>query len=195
MDITDLESITDIEQTISKLEIPGIDNKTSNIMCFNDSDGKEKCLITSGKNEIRCNDSSCFVYYKTLNQHILGHGNRLKKLGLDALLVPKGLSTEVTVLGNFPLKKLRTVKKIVGETPVTHSEILPIIHEGLPDPPKKCHLNPFTSDCLPYLQSDDWVLIPAIGLKKRIDLAKNPKNAFKSEIAFDKNSWKKLFKK
>jgi len=185
---------------MEKIDVPGLTGQNKSMTCFTTGKGSSKCFEFSGNNSVKCKDDSCFVAFQTLNQRIIGSASGIKRLGLDALMVPNGISTRVVLVGNIGKKKLGSLKRIIGDFKVEDVEgDLPRIHDGFPRPPGKCHVNPFSGDCSMYLSSDDWTWIPGIGLKKSIEIATNPKTLLKSEVVPELKkfveSTKQLFKK
>ena len=190
-------TVTGMMQTIN---IPGITGQNKSLMCYTTGKGTSRCFEFSGTNAVKCKDDSCFVAYETLNQHIMSASNGIKRLGLDALIMPNGISTRVLLVGEIKRKSLKTLKRVIGPFKVEDvSTELPRLHDGFPQPPGKCHLNPLSSDCSIYLSSDDWSWIPGIGFKKSIEIATNPKTLLKSEAVPELKkiieSAKQLFKK
>jgi hypothetical protein len=185
-----------IMSMVGKMDVPVVSGDDGSIICFTNNDASKKCFVRGKKNEVKCNDNECFVSYKTMNQRVVGHGSRIRKLGLDVLLMPDGISTPVMIIGKFPKNNLSTLKKILGKNlNVVESPLLPDITTGIPEPPQNCHLFPFTSNCTPYIKEDDMTWIPGIGLKRNIDIFNDPREIFKSEIQPSINLTGKLFKK
>jgi hypothetical protein len=203
LDITNPTSATSmftITGMMEKIDVPGVTGQNKSMTCFTTGKGSSKCFEFSGKNSVKCKDAACFVAFQTLNQRIIGSATGIKRLGLDALMVPNGISTRVVLVGEIDKKKLGSLKRIIGDFKVEDVDgDLPRIHEGFPQPPGKCHLNPFSGDCSMYLSSDDWAWIPGIGLKRSIEIATNPKTLLKSEVVPELKkfveSTKQLFKK
>lgn len=177
----DFENYFDITSFVQKLNIPGFGNEPR-LTCYTDDDGTSKCFTHQEGNSISCNGDSCFVNYKTLNQRLLGNGKKIKDLDLDVLIQPGGLSTVIQLVGVVPRKKLRTLRKIIGNVTVEETGMLPSIVTGMPNPPPECHVNPFKGDCTKYLASDDYTYIPMIGFKKKTELMTNPGSILKSEV-------------
>jgi len=168
---------------MQKIDLPGITGQNKSLTCYTTGKGSSKCFELSTSNAVKCKGNSCFVAYQTFNQRIIGAASGIKRLGLDALMIPNGLSTRVILAGEIDRKKLGSLKKVIGRFDVEEIKTdLPKIYDGLPIPPGKCHLNPFSSDCSIYLSSSEWSWIPGIGLKNSIEIATNPKTLLKSEV-------------
>lgn len=203
LDLTNPTSATSmftVTGMMQKIDIPGITGQNSSMTCFTTGRGSSKCFEFSGKNSVKCKEDSCFVAFQTLNQRITGSASGIKRLGLDALIVPNGITTKVVLVGEIKKKGLGSLKRIIGDFKVEDIEgELPRIHDGFPNPPGKCHVNPFSGDCSMYLSSDDWTWIPGIGLKKSIEIATNPRTLLKSEVMPElkkfADSARQLFKK
>lgn len=182
LDSVDAEDLVDLSYLAQKISLPGMGQGDQRLTCFTDDDGTSKCFTQEDGNKLSCNETSCFVNYKTLSQRLLGNGKKIKDLNLDVLIRPSGISTTIQLVGTIPKKKLRTLEKIIGKVDVEEVSTLPSISIGIPRPPANCHLNPLNPECSKYLSSDDYVFIPMIGFKKRNDIMSHPGTVFKSEV-------------
>lgn len=181
-DPSDADELVNISSIVQKIPLPGTGQDDSTLTCFTDDDGNNKCFMSNGFNQVSCKDDTCFVNFKTMNQKVLGNRDKIDKLDLDVLINPSGVSTTIQLVGSIPKKRLRTLKKIIGDVKVDDVDDLPSITIGMPRPPPKCHLNPLGAECSRYLSSDDYTFIPLIGFKKRTDIMIDPKTVFKSEV-------------
>ena len=176
------DELVNLPLMAQKIGLPGIGGNDDFLTCYTDDDGTTKCFHSSGQNEISCKGNECFVNYKTLSQNLLGSTKRIKKLDLDVLMIPSGLSTSIMLVGTIPRKNMKTLNKIIGKVSTREVDELPRLTIGVPVPPENCNLNPFGKGCSYYLSSDDYMFIPLIGFKRKVDVMMNPKTILKSEI-------------
>lgn len=155
------------------------------LTCYDDADANKHCFMKESKNGIDCKKDDCFITYTTVNQSMAGKRDDARDLGLTMLLFPNGLSTSITVIGSFKKADIKRVTNLVGKDLMPNEvDVIPAIHDGLPDPPQECHFLPVAKQCQPFLKSDNYTWIPFVGMKKSIDIMRDPKVAFKSEIKF-----------
>lgn len=175
-------TLVNLPALAQNLNLPGINGDGGSIMCYMTDSGRNKCFTFNGKNNVYCNEEKCFVAYQTYNQNVIGNSKVINDIGLDALMIPDGLSTKILLVGKVDREKLASLEMIVGKVNMKKVVSLPPVYDGLPEPTKKCHVNPFSKDCSAYLSSDDWLWYPGIGFKKRIDVLNDPKIILKSEL-------------
>ena len=94
---------------MQKIDLPGITGQNKSLTCYTTGKGSSKCFELSTSNAVKCKGNSCFVAYQTFNQRIIGAASGIKRLGLDALMIPNGLSTRVILAGEIDLEVLQSM--------------------------------------------------------------------------------------